>query len=193
GRESGGRRGAGGDPVEAGGEIEHVVHGDFVPEVAVRAEAVFDGALEEQTREVGGHAVAEGDAGDALELDPGRVGESEPDGLLVGEELEIHGIGVAGGDGDHHALKLTVKGFVREGIGGGKVLVHGRLQDTGKEFPCARLPSCSPPTTARLSPAPCKKNNKCASGRGWKYRAAHCGGTGRTCARRCRTRRRSAR
>jgi hypothetical protein len=51
--------------------------------------------------------------------------ERDPDGLAINEELDIDGVGVAGGDGDDKGLIEAVDVAFGPAIGGVEVVEHG--------------------------------------------------------------------
>src|SRR6267154_2625766 len=72
--------------------------------LASAIKALFNGFLKEASSGLNGEAVRDGLAGELLILRPYRTRKTDPDILAVGEELDIHGIGMARGDSDHHCL-----------------------------------------------------------------------------------------
>ena len=48
------------------------------------------------------------------------------DALTAGQELDVHGVGVAGGDGHHQRLVQAVQLLAGPAFGGAEVAIHGK-------------------------------------------------------------------
>src|SRR5271157_5743334 len=66
--------------------------------------------------------------GALLVFDPGRVWQGNPDWAPVDQELDVHRIGVAGGDGHYQGLVEAVHLLLGPAVGGGEVSEHKKLK-----------------------------------------------------------------
>src|SRR5712692_3473227 len=75
--------------------------------------------------------------GAVLVFDPGRVRQGDPDGTSVDQELDVHRIGMAGGDGHYQGLVETVYLLLGPAVGGGEVSEHKKPKTwiSGKYVP----------------------------------------------------------
>src|SRR5579884_3964044 len=82
--------------------------------------ARFDGPFQVVTGNVDGERIGDDVAGALVVLDPGGMRERDPDGASVGEELDVDGVGVAGGDGDDECLVGAVNVLISPAVFDGK-------------------------------------------------------------------------
>src|SRR5690348_10390739 len=71
--------------------------------------------------------VGDSSAGAPAVLHPARQRQRNPHRMPVGQELDVHGIRVARGDGQHQRLIQAVHLFSRPAFGDAEILVHGDL------------------------------------------------------------------
>src|ERR1700686_1031323 len=67
-------------------------------------------------------------SGAVLLFNPGRVRQGDPDRATVNQELDVHCIGVAGGDGYDQGLVEAVYLFLGPAVGGGEVSEHKKIK-----------------------------------------------------------------
>jgi hypothetical protein len=67
-------------------------------------------------------------SGAVLLFDPGRVWQGDPDRATIDQELDVHRIGVACGDGYYQGLVEAVHLFLGPPVGGDEVGKHEKLR-----------------------------------------------------------------
>src|SRR5208337_5338116 len=75
-----------------------------------------------------GQGVGDQLSGALLVLNPRRVWQGHPDRAPVDQKLNVHGIGMAGGDSYHQGLVEAVGWFLGPTVGGGEVGEHQSLK-----------------------------------------------------------------
>ena len=87
--------------------------------------AGFDGGFEVVASDLDGERVGDDFAGASLVFLPGAVRECDGDRLAIGEEFDIDGVGVAGGDGYDQPLIEAVDVGFGPAVLGVEVVEHG--------------------------------------------------------------------
>src|ERR1019366_6756032 len=116
--------------------LESLVDGERI-HFATQAFAGFQRRFQKMAGDFLRQGIGDQPSGAVLVLDPGRVRQGDPDGTPVDQELDVHRIGVAGGDGHHQGLVKAVYLFLGPAVGGGEVSEHKELKTriSGKYVP----------------------------------------------------------
>src|SRR5262249_41996838 len=92
--------------------------------LAGAVETRFDGLLQIMPGDLHGQRVSDHVSGALLELDPGWVRQGDPDWASADQELDVHRVGMAGGDGDDDGLELHMDFVAGPAIADSKIVVH---------------------------------------------------------------------
>jgi len=87
--------------------------------------AGFDGPLQVVSGDLDGQGIVHGSASALVVFDPSGMRQSNPGGLAVSQEFDVHGIGVASGNGHDQGLVGAVDLFPGPAVSGAKIGVHG--------------------------------------------------------------------
>src|SRR5208282_5919068 len=107
--------------------LESLIDGErihFAPQTFARLQRRLQKVASDFLRQ----GVGDQPPGALLVLDPGRVRQGDPDRTSVDQELDVHRISVASGDGHHQSLVKAVHFFFRPAVGGGEVSEHKKLK-----------------------------------------------------------------
>src|SRR6202521_241343 len=105
---------------------------------AAQAFARFQRRFQKMTGDFDRQGIGDQLSGAVLVFNPGRVRKSNPDRVPVDQELDVHRIGMAGGDGYYQGLGEAVYLFLGPAVGGGEVGEHKKFKSriSGKCVPC---------------------------------------------------------
>jgi hypothetical protein len=86
--------------------------------------AVFDGRFQKMPGCLDGQRIGDATPGAPSILDPGWMRQRDPNWPPAGQEFDVHGIGVTGGNGYDQSLVNTVESLSTPPVGNVKVLIH---------------------------------------------------------------------